>query len=58
MAIKTDDLSPIDPSNNYPEERLVGGDANTNDNALERALRPKQLDEYVGQKKEIGRAHV
>ena len=47
MAIKTDDISPLDPTNDLPEERLVGGDANINDNALERALRPKQLDEYL-----------
>jgi Holliday junction DNA helicase RuvB len=48
MAIKTDDITPsFDPQ----EERLVTADASTNDNALERALRPKQLEEYVGQKK-------
>lgn len=57
MAIKTDDISPVD-STNLPEERLVGGDANTNDNALERALRPKQLDEYVGQKKARGQLEI
>jgi Holliday junction DNA helicase RuvB len=48
MAIKTDDITPsFDPQ----EERLVTAAANTDDNALERALRPKQLEEYVGQKK-------
>jgi Holliday junction DNA helicase RuvB len=48
MAIKTDDITPsFDPQ----EERLVTGAASTDDNALERALRPKQLEEYVGQKK-------
>ncbi len=48
MAIKTDDISPsFDPQ----EERLVTAAASTDDNALERALRPKQLEEYVGQKK-------
>jgi len=40
MAIKTDDISPIDPDNHHHEERLVGGDANVNDNVLERALPP------------------
>ncbi len=46
MAIKTDDITPsFDPQ----EERLVTAAANTDDNALERALRPKQLEEYVGQ---------
>ncbi len=48
MAIKTDDIIPsFDPQ----EERLVTAAASTDDNALERALRPKQLEEYVGQKK-------
>ena len=48
MAIKTDDITPsFDPQ----EERLVTAGASTDDNALERALRPKQLEEYVGQKK-------
>lgn len=49
MAIKTDDISP-DPSNSS-EERLIVSTASSDDNLLERALRPKQLDEYVGQKK-------
>lgn len=57
MAIKTDDISPVN-STNLPEERLVGGDASGNDNALERALRPKQLDEYVGQKKARGQLEI
>jgi Holliday junction DNA helicase RuvB len=48
MAIKTDDITPsFDPQ----EERLVTAAASTDDNVLERALRPKQLEEYVGQKK-------
>jgi Holliday junction DNA helicase RuvB len=48
MAIKTDDITPsFDPQ----EERLVTAAVSTDDNALERALRPKQLEEYVGQKK-------
>lgn len=48
MAIKTDDIT---PSFDHQEERLVTAAASTDDNALERALRPKQLEEYVGQKK-------
>lgn len=48
MAIKTDDITPsFDPQ----EERLVTAAVSTDDNLLERALRPKQLEEYVGQKK-------
>ena len=58
MAIKTDDITPLDPLTNLQEERLVGGDANVNDNVLERALRPKQLDEYVGQKKARGQLEI
>lgn len=48
MAIKTDDIT---PSSNPLEDRIVTASASTDDNALERALRPKQLEEYVGQKK-------
>lgn len=48
MAIKTDDIT---PSFDHQEERLVTAAASTDDNVLERALRPKQLEEYVGQKK-------
>ena len=48
MAIKTDDIT---PSFDHQEERLVTAAASTDDNALERALRPKQLEEYVGQNK-------
>jgi len=56
MAIKTDDISP-DPSNSN-EERLVVSTASSDDNVLERALRPKQLDEYVGQKKARGQLEI
>jgi len=56
MAIKTDDISP-DPSN-PSEERLVVSTASSDDNLLERALRPKQLDEYVGQKKARGQLEI
>lgn len=56
MAIKTDDISP-DPSNSS-EERIVVSTASSDDNVLERALRPKQLDEYVGQKKARGQLEI
>jgi Holliday junction DNA helicase RuvB len=56
MAIKTDDISP-DPSNTS-EERIVVSTASSDDNVLERALRPKQLDEYVGQKKARGQLEI
>jgi Holliday junction DNA helicase RuvB len=55
MAIKTDDIS---PSSGSHEERLVVGTASTDDNLLERALRPKQLDEYVGQQKARGQLEI
>jgi len=55
MAIKTDDIS---PSSGAHEERLVVGTASTDDNLLERALRPKQLDEYVGQQKARGQLEI
>ena len=56
MAIKTDDISP-DPSNSS-EERIVVSTASSDDNVLELALRPKQLDEYVGQKKARGQLEI
>jgi len=55
MAIKTDDIT---PSANNQEERLVTAAASTDDNALERALRPNQLEEYVGQKKARGQLEI
>ncbi|MEY2706911.1 MAG: Holliday junction helicase RuvB [Pseudomonadota bacterium] len=55
MAIKTDDIT---PSSSNQEERLVTTAASTDDNALERALRPKQLEEYVGQKKARGQLEI
>jgi Holliday junction DNA helicase RuvB len=51
MAIHTDDLSSIPedlPENN---DRIVSGSAGNAEAVFERALRPKQLDEYVGQTK-------
>ena len=56
MAIKTDDISPN--SSSSKEERLVVSTASSDDNVLERALRPKQLDEYVGQKKARGQLEI
>jgi Holliday junction DNA helicase RuvB len=51
MAIHTDDLSSIPedlPENN---DRIVSVSAGNAEAVFERALRPKQLDEYVGQTK-------
>jgi Holliday junction DNA helicase RuvB len=49
MTIQTDDFSPA-PS--APRERVVSAaTASTHEEALERALRPKLLQEYVGQAK-------
>jgi Holliday junction DNA helicase RuvB len=51
MAIHTDDLSAL--PNDLPVEgdRLVSGSAGNAEAVFERALRPRQLDEYVGQTK-------
>ena len=46
MTIRTDDLN-IDDGN----ERIVSPGAGHAEAVIERALRPKQLDEYVGQSK-------
>jgi Holliday junction DNA helicase RuvB len=51
MAIHTEDLSSIPddlPENN---DRIVSGAVGNAEAVFERALRPKQLDEYVGQTK-------
>ena len=41
MSIQTD---------NFTEQRIIAATpASPNEEAIERALRPKQLDEYVGQ---------
>ena len=46
MSIQTDDLSPV------PPKRMVSATPESpREEALERALRPKQLDDYVGQRK-------
>lgn len=54
MAIHTDDLESFpDPTNEAREqrERIIDAGALVEENAIERALRPKQLEEYVGQTK-------
>ena len=43
MTIRTDDFT--------PQRVVAAAPASPNEEALERALRPKQLDEYVGQEK-------
>ncbi|MCC7007156.1 MAG: Holliday junction branch migration DNA helicase RuvB [Ottowia sp.] len=49
MAIHTDNLHSIPNAGN---ERIVqSAPASTHEEALERALRPRQLDEYIGQEK-------
>ena len=49
MAIQTDNLhSQIDPA---PQRMVSAAAATPQEEALERALRPKLLQEYVGQQK-------
>ncbi len=45
MTIQTDDFAPA------PERRVVSAATSAGEEAIERALRPKLLDEYVGQAK-------
>ncbi|RJG15387.1 Holliday junction branch migration DNA helicase RuvB [Massilia cavernae] len=50
MSIQTDDFS---------EQRIIASTpASPNEEAIERALRPKQLDEYVGQEKIRGQLEI
>jgi Holliday junction DNA helicase RuvB len=51
MAIHTDDLSAIPEDLPGENDRIVSGSAGNAEAVFERALRPKQLDEYVGQTK-------
>lgn len=51
MAIHTDDLSSIPEDLPEGNNRIVSGSAGNAEAVFERALRPKQLDEYVGQTK-------
>jgi len=47
MSIQTDNFN-----GNFAEQRIIdAAPASPNEEAIERALRPKQLDEYVGQEK-------
>ena len=48
MSIQTDDFSPA----SAPAQRVVSpGPVSSSEEAIERALRPKLLDDYVGQAK-------
>ncbi|OWW22873.1 Holliday junction branch migration DNA helicase RuvB, partial [Noviherbaspirillum denitrificans] len=50
MSIQTD---------NFTEQRIIAATpASPNEEAIERALRPKQLDEYVGQEKIHGQLEI
>jgi Holliday junction DNA helicase RuvB len=51
MAIHTDDLSSIPEDLPEGSDRIVSGAVGNAEAIFERALRPKQLDEYVGQTK-------
>jgi len=51
MAIHTDDLSSIPDDLPEGNDRIVSGASGNAEAVFERALRPKQLDEYVGQTK-------
>lgn len=51
MAIHTEDLSSIPEDLPEGNDRIVSGAAGSAEAVFERALRPKQLDEYVGQTK-------
>lgn len=52
--IVSDNLQPI-PA---PPERVITAQKLSQDEALERALRPKQLDEYIGQEKARGQLQI
>ena len=51
MAIKTDDFGPNSADEAGSRRVVSAGPASPNEEAIERALRPKELDEYVGQGK-------
>ena len=51
MAIHTEDLSSIPEDLPEGNDRIVSGSAGNAEAVFEKALRPKQLDEYVGQTK-------
>ena len=51
MSIQTDDFGDFDAADVRPQRVLSAGAASPREEAIERALRPKQLEEYVGQAK-------
>ena len=51
MSIQTDDFSSTGPHDARPARVIGANPASPNEEALERALRPKRLDDYVGQAK-------
>jgi Holliday junction DNA helicase RuvB len=51
MSIQTDDFSADGPGPARRPRVVSGGAASPNEEALERALRPKRLEDYVGQAK-------
>lgn len=51
MAIHTEDLNSIPEDLPEGSDRIVSGSAGNAESIFEKALRPKQLDEYVGQTK-------
>jgi Holliday junction DNA helicase RuvB len=54
MSIQTDNLS-----SNFTETRIISATPSSpQEEAIERALRPKQLDEYVGQEKIRGQLEI
>ncbi len=54
MSIQTDDLS-----STFSEQRIIAATPSSpQEEAIERALRPKQLDEYVGQEKIRGQLEI
>jgi len=51
MSIQTDDFSGSGPRDPRPARVVGAGTTSPNEEAMERALRPKRLDDYVGQGK-------
>jgi len=51
MSIQTDDFSGSGARDPHPARVVGAGPASPNEEAMERALRPKRLDDYVGQAK-------
>jgi holliday junction DNA helicase RuvB len=51
MSIQTDDFSGAGPRDPRPARVVGANPASPNEEAMERALRPKRLDDYVGQSK-------